>query len=130
MPYCKLALRAAGGSLRALVCGAGTGVRYVPADVLMERGRAFTSLAAASLAENFSGAFYTAAANDPEGGALTYSIAGGADAAAFVMSGNQLSFIASPNYDLPGNADGNNVYLVQLRAVTARLRVRWIYRSR
>jgi glucose/arabinose dehydrogenase len=76
----------------------------------------FTSLAAASLAENSSGAFYTAAANDPEGGALTYSIAGGADATAFAMSGNQLSFIAAPNYDLPGDTDGNNVYLVQLRA--------------
>lgn len=76
---------------------------------------AFTSPTTASLSENATGPFYTAVATDPEGTSLTYTIAGGPDAAAFKLSGDQLSFVTSPNYDLPIDADGNNIYSVALQ---------------
>ena len=76
----------------------------------------FTSAATASVVENTMLA-YQAIATDAEGNAITYSIAGGADAARFtITSAGALSFAANPNWDLPADADGNNIYEVQLRA--------------
>jgi len=76
----------------------------------------FTSAATASVAEN--GALgYQATATDAEGNPITFSIAGGADAARFaITAAGALSFVAPPNFDLPADADGNNVYAVQLGA--------------
>lgn len=82
----------------------------------VNRAPAFTSAATAQLIENSLGAFYTIAAADPEGQQVTYSIAGGLDAAKFVLTGTQLGFAAAPDYERPGDADQNNVYVVQLRA--------------
>lgn len=76
---------------------------------------AFTSPQTASLAENGTAA-YQAAASDANGDALTFSIDGGADAALFSISAaGALRFNAAPDYDLPGDADGDNIYAVQLR---------------
>jgi len=76
----------------------------------------FTSPATASMVENAT-LSYKATATDPEGSALTYSISGGADAAKFSLdSTGALTFKSPPDFDLPGDADGNNVYEVQLRA--------------
>ncbi len=49
---------------------------------------------------------------------LTYSIAGGADGALFKIdpTTGDLSFKSPVNFDNPGDADGNNVYLVKVRA--------------
>ncbi|WP_040410163.1 cadherin repeat domain-containing protein, partial [Asticcacaulis sp. AC402] len=60
---------------------------------------------------------YVAAATDAENDALTYSIAGGADAALFGIDAatGALSFLAAPNFEAPGDAGGNNVYDVTLR---------------
>lgn len=60
--------------------------------------------------------FYTAAANDPEGDAITYSIAGGADAGVFTLTGQALSLNAPANFDRFADADRNNVYEVILQA--------------
>jgi hypothetical protein len=69
------------------------------------------------VAENVTGSIYQAAATDPEANPVTYSIAGGADSARFaITSSGQLSFVAPPNFDLPADSDGNNVYQVQLAA--------------
>lgn len=92
--------------------GGGTGTPSTPTN----QAPSFTSAAAVSVSENNSVPFYTAIASDPEGAAITYAIAGGADAASFTLAGNQLKFVAAPNFDLPGDADGNNVYQVQLSA--------------
>ncbi len=54
---------------------------------------------------------------DPDAGTtLTYSIAGGADAGAFVIDGASgvLSFLTAPNFEAPGDANGDNVYLVNV----------------
>src|SRR3546814_6637994 len=79
----------------------------------------FTSLQTASVAENGTAA-YQAAASDPDNDALTFAIDGGIDAALFsITPAGALRFNAAPDYDLPGDADGDNVYAVQLRVSDA-----------
>ena len=86
-----------------------------PTPAPVNRAPSFTSPATASVVEN-STAAYSATATDPDGDPLTFSIAGGADAARFTIgSGGALVFTPAPNFELPGDADGDNVYRVQLR---------------
>ncbi len=48
---------------------------------------------------------------------VSYSIVGGADADKFVIAtGGALSFIAPPDFAAPSDADGDNVYLVEVEA--------------
>ena len=80
---------------------------------------AFTSPQTASMVENTFAA-YQATASDPNGDALTFAIDGGADAALFsITAAGALRFNAAPDYDLPGDANGDNVYAVQLRVSDA-----------
>ena len=68
--------------------------------------------AAVSIAEN-STAVTTVTASDADAGTtLTYSIAGGADAAKFSINATTgaLSFVSAPNYESPTDSGGNNVY--------------------
>jgi len=86
-----------------------------PTPTPANRAPAFTSAATASVVENAT-AVLTATASDPDGNPLSFAIAGGADAARFSMtSAGALTFAPAPNFDLPGDADGDNVYQVQLR---------------
>lgn len=76
----------------------------------------FTSAGSASVAENSSGTVYTATATDPEGNALTFSLSGGADRAAFQISGaGALRFVNSPDFEVPADANGDNVYQVEIQ---------------
>lgn len=80
----------------------------------------FTSPASASVVENATLA-YQASASDPDGNPLTFSITGGADAARFTISaGGALSFASPPDFDLPGDADGDNGYAVTIRVSDGR----------
>jgi glucose/arabinose dehydrogenase len=80
----------------------------------------FTSPQTASVAENTTAA-YQAAASGGNGDALTFTIDGGADAALFsITTAGALRFNTAPDYDLPGDADGDNVYAVQLRVSDGR----------
>ncbi len=75
----------------------------------------FTSLQTASVVENTAAA-YQATASDPNGDPLTFTIDGGADAGRFATTAaGALRFTAAPDFDLPGDADGDNVYAVVLR---------------
>jgi glucose/arabinose dehydrogenase len=76
-----------------------------------------TSAAAAVVAESIAVSFYTATATDPDGDALVYSIAGGADAGRFSIGAQSgaLSFITPPDCEVAGDANIDNVYLVRLR---------------
>ncbi len=76
-----------------------------------------TSPASAAVDENSSGTVYTAAATDPEGGAITYSLSG-ADAALFAIDANTgaVTFLATPDYENPADADGDNVYDITITA--------------
>ena len=71
---------------------------------------AFTSPATVRVAEN-QGAAYEAAAADADGGPLSYSLSG-TDAALFTIDANTgaVSFSAAPDFEAPGDADGDNVY--------------------
>ena len=74
--------------------------------------------AAISLAENTT-AVTTVTATDPDvGQTLSYSIIGGADASKFTIgsSTGALSFVTAPNFELPTDAGGNNVYDVIVQA--------------
>ena len=74
--------------------------------------------AAVSIAEN-SRSVTTVTATDPDvGAALRYAISGGADAAMFQIDATTgaLSFKASPNFEAPADAGGNNVYDVIVQA--------------
>lgn len=75
----------------------------------------FTSAASTTVPENSGGTIYTATATDPDGDGLTFSLAGGADQAAFrITAAGALSFAAAPDFEAPADADGNNIYLVSL----------------
>ncbi len=103
-------------------CGGGGGSTPSPPPAPANRAPAFTSAATASVVENNAGSFYQVAATDPDGDALAYAISGGADAGRFsITASGQLSFVAPPNFDLAADADGDNVYQVQLRVSDASL---------
>ena len=76
----------------------------------------FTSPSAVSVAENQIVA-YEAAATDDEGDPLVYSLSG-TDAALFTIDANrgEVSFIAAPDFEMPGDADGDNVYDITVTA--------------
>ncbi|OYU48932.1 MAG: hypothetical protein CFE31_10930 [Rhizobiales bacterium PAR1] len=74
--------------------------------------------ASLSIAENTT-ALTTVSATDPDAGAtLTYTIAGGADAARFTINAatGVLTFVTAPNFEAPTDADGNNIYQVVVAA--------------
>ncbi|MCW2392567.1 glucose/arabinose dehydrogenase [Sphingobium sp. B1D7B] len=84
------------------------------------RAPAFTSPAAVSVIENVTAA-YAARASDPDNDPVTISIAGGADAALFSINvTGDLAFRTAPNFDAPGDANGDNVYEVALSASDGR----------
>jgi Ca2+-binding RTX toxin-like protein len=76
----------------------------------------FTSGTTASVAENTTGVVYTAVAIDPESGTPGYTL-GGADAALFsINAAGAVSFLAPPNFEVPRDAGGNNVYDITVTA--------------
>ena len=77
---------------------------------------AFTSPATVSVAENQVAA-YEAAAADADGGPLSYSLSG-TDAALFMIDANtgEVSFRAAPDFEVPGDDDGDNVYDITVTA--------------
>ena len=76
----------------------------------------FSSAASGTAAEDTSGTIYTAAATDADGDPLSFSIAGGPDAADFsITTDGALSFNAAPNFERPEDADLNNVYQLAIR---------------
>jgi len=76
-----------------------------------------SSAATASVVENTT-AVLTAAATDPDGDAIVWSISGGADRALFTIDAGTgaLAFAVTPSYGLPGDADANNIYLLDITA--------------
>ena len=98
-------------------CGGGSGGSNAPPEPIGNQPPVFSSAATATIVENSTAPAYQAVASDPNSDPLTYSIAGGADGARFTISATgQLSFVTPPNYDLPTDADGNNIYQVQIAA--------------
>ena len=77
----------------------------------VNEGVSITSQASFGVAENGT-SVGSVHATDTDGDVVSYAIAGGADAARFVINAQTgaLSFIAAPNFEAAGDADGNNVY--------------------
>jgi len=77
----------------------------------------FTSSGFAQVAENTAGVVYTAAATDPEGNPITFSIAGGLDGALFqVTPSGAVTFRTPPDFEAPADANRDNVYELPLVA--------------
>src|SRR3546814_21080907 len=75
----------------------------------------FTSAPSVTVPENSDGIIYTATATDPDGNALAFSLAGGADQSAFrITAAGALSFAMAPDFEAPADGAGNNVYLVRI----------------
>ncbi len=76
---------------------------------------AITSVSSVSVAENTT-AVQTVSGTDPEHGAFTYSLAGGADDSLFSLdlTTGALAFLTAPNFESPQDADHNNIYLVSV----------------
>lgn len=76
-----------------------------------------TSASQFSVHEN-SSAVGSVAASDIDGDAIVYSIIGGADALLFTIDATTgaISVAIAPDYELPGDADGDNVYDVIVAA--------------
>jgi glucose/arabinose dehydrogenase len=64
------------------------------------------------LAENTTGTFLTPTATDADGDALTWRIAGGADAARFTINAatGALAFVVRPDFEAPADVGANNTY--------------------
>ena len=83
----------------------------------------FSSPASAEVAENQSAAtvVYTAAATDADGDTLGYSLSG-TDAGLFTIDATTgaVSFVAPPDFENPGDDDGDNVYDIIVTASDGR----------
>jgi len=93
-------------------CSGGGGGSPTPTPA--NRAPSFTSAASASVVENMLDA-YQATASDPDGNPLTFSIAGGADAARFTISAaGLLRFVSPPDFEAPADVGQDNGYDVQI----------------
>jgi hypothetical protein len=74
--------------------------------------------AGVSIAENASAVTTVTATDADAASPVYYVLNGGADAAKFSINtaSGALSFITPPDFDLPGDADANNTYIVVVRA--------------
>jgi serralysin len=78
----------------------------------------FTSPDTVSVTENSTGVFtVTASDADQPAQALTFSIIGGADQSRFnITAGGALAFNTPPDFEAPGDTNGDNVYVVVVQA--------------
>ncbi|MEL6365607.1 MAG: cadherin repeat domain-containing protein [Pseudomonadota bacterium] len=90
----------------------------IPIMPVNDAAPAFISGPWAAFPENASGAAYQAVAVDADGGAPTYAIVSGADQALFSIdaASGEVSFITTPDFENPGDADGDNSYEIVIRA--------------
>ena len=79
---------------------------------------AFTSAENVEAPEGATGAFYTAAAADPDGDSLSISVSGGADASLFSFdpTSNALNFVNAADFESPNDADLDGVYEIEFSA--------------
>lgn len=91
-------------------CGGGKGSKNLPP--------VFASSAGVSIEENTAGTFYEALATDPEEKPVTYSLLSGDDSALFSIAEDTgaLHFITPPDFEAPGDQDGDNEYSITLVA--------------
>ena len=96
-------------------CGGGGGGGS-PTPTQASTAPRFTSASAVSVVENTAGSFYTATATDPQGDSIGFALLAGGDANRFTLVGSALRFKAAPDFEFPGDANGDNIYEVSIRA--------------
>ncbi len=110
-------LRAAAIASVAFAASACSGGGGSPNPPPANRAPVFSSAATTNAAENSAGVVYTAAAIDPDGNVVTFSISGGADQARFSITGaGALSFSAPPDFESPQDSNGDNIYEITILA--------------
>lgn len=79
----------------------------------------FISALTVNITENTTDTGYVASATDVDGDVVTYNLSGGADISKFTVNSltGALSFVISPDYESPGDANRDNVYQVEITAV-------------
>lgn len=90
----------------------------ITVDNLNDNNPIFTSGTSTNFAENGTGTAYTATATDGDGTSPSFAITGGADASLFAINTitGQVTFIAPPDYETPGDSGGDNVYDIDITA--------------
>jgi hypothetical protein len=108
-------VRASDGALFDTQAIAVTVTNVAEAPVITSNGGGATG--ARSIAENLT-TVTTNLANDPDGTTPTWSIVGGADAAFFLIDATTglLRFATAPDFETPGDANGDNAYQVTVQA--------------
>ena len=112
----KVELKAtdAGGNVNA-----GTFILSIRVTDVDDTPPVITSAATAKAKENTTDFAYTITATDNASAAadITFSLGtAGGDEALFKLTANKVSFIATPDYEMPKDADNNNVYKLELKA--------------
>ena len=111
-----------------IVVKASDGVNFTTKNVaitvndLNDNAPVITSAATASVSENQTTAYDANATDvDTVGGPIAYSIVGGADQSLFSINASTgvVTFIAAPNFELPGDSGGDNVYDIVVQAKDA-----------
>ncbi len=98
-------------------CGGGGSPRATASPGPSNRAPTFTSPPALSVPENTSGVFFTVAASDPDGNAVSFSLTGGPDQGRLRISpAGALTFVAPPDFESPGDSNRDNVYQVTVTA--------------
>jgi hypothetical protein len=92
-----------------------TGTAINDAPVITSSGGGTT--AATGVAEDTTAVATVSATDGDTGASLTYTIVGGADAAHFALNSatGVLTFVATPNFEAPDDANGDNVYDVTVQ---------------
>ncbi|NNC98270.1 MAG: tandem-95 repeat protein, partial [Gammaproteobacteria bacterium] len=121
-----LLLVGGGVLLLAAAAGGGGGGSSAPAPAPappVNNAPSFTSANSSNAAENTTTA-YDANATDPDGNSITYGLTG-TDASLFTINSSTgvVSFINPPDFENPGDSDGDNVYDVNVTASDGSLSV-------
>ena len=78
-----------------------------------------TGLRSLWVIENHEGVLYTYQASDPEEDTISWSVAG-TDRADFAIDGGKLEFLNPPDFELPADADEDNLYDIEVRVSDGR----------
>jgi len=76
----------------------------------------FSTSSTQSIAENNSAVVTLASSDGDAGASVSYSIIGGDDQGLFSLTGADLSFSSDPDFEMPGDLNTDNDYIVQVQA--------------
>ena len=84
----------------------------------MNAAPVITSGPSATVDEGTTAPAYRVAATDADGNTIIFSISGGADAADFAINAStgDVTFVAPPDFEIPADANGDNIYLITVAA--------------